>query len=96
MKTARTDLAALVLVALVITAITLLTLQHQAPPEILSTVALVALGIGGGVALPRGTTTELSGSTAAAEPAPASPAVAGEAFVREIADVPPVATHAPA
>jgi hypothetical protein len=88
----RTDLAALVLVALAITAITVLSLYRQPVPEILSTVALVALGIGGGIAIPsRGIAGDVAATVAtqaAVElvPAPREPAAVEAA---------PVATHAP-
>lgn len=94
MKTARTDLAALIIVAIAIAAITLLTLQHQPVPEIMSTVALVALGIGGGIAVPnRASADPVAAVAAAVESAPLVPAPAPAPAVERLPA--PVATHAP-
>jgi hypothetical protein len=89
-KLTRADLAALLLVGLVVLCITTLAVLHQAVPEILSTVALVALGIGGGVALPRDTSAGNSSTTADVVPPPAVVVPTQ----RATADA-PVATHAP-
>lgn len=94
----RTDVIALLIAAMIALCITGLTIARQPSPEILSTIALVLLGIGGGVALPRGTSTETAAAalTAAAEVVPAvTPAPVVIPTQQTVVDQ-PVATHAPA
>lgn len=98
MKIPRPDLAALVLVGLCIAAITFLAATHVAIPDVLTYVAVGALGVGGGTALNAGSTvvgavipSASSTSSLPAVPAPrapqADPATTGT-FAR-------VATHQP-
>lgn len=99
MKIPRPDLAALVLVGLCIAAITFLAATHVGIPDVLTYVAVGALGVGGGTALNgagaavSAVLPETSSSSAPALPpvpaprAPADPAATGT-FAR-------IATHAP-
>jgi len=95
MKSTRTDLAALAVVVVAIAAIVTLSLAHQSVPEILSTVALVALGIGGGIAIPSRTSAGDAAATAASEAVTvlerAVPIQPGPPAL----ETAPVATHAP-
>lgn len=63
------DLAMLVLAALCVVAITILAALGADIPEVLSTVALVAAGAGGGAALPRLRATQGPPVESAAAPA---------------------------
>lgn len=94
MKNNTTAVLSLLIAALLALCITGLTLAHQPAPEILSTIALVALGIGGGIANPRATSDAAAAVLTAAEPAPAViPAPAPAPAVESLPA--PVATHAP-
>jgi hypothetical protein len=87
----RPDLAALALVALGLIAITVLTLARVGIPDVLTYVIVGALGVGGGVALPGG-----SSSTPEPAPAPAATPAAPEPLTSEPATgVMRLATHAP-
>lgn len=90
-RSARTDLAALVVVVVALVAIVVLTLEHQPVPEILSTVALVALGIGGGIAIPTRGSGEAAATAAAAAVLENIPTQAGPPALESA----PIATHAP-
>lgn len=65
------DLAAFILTALCVVAITLLAALGLTVPDALVTIAFVSVGIGGGVALPRPSGAHVATSTTpAAAPAP--------------------------
>lgn len=63
----RTDLTAFSLTGLCVVAMVVLAALHQPIPELLATITLVSLGVGGGAALPRTAGTS-STPAAAAEP----------------------------
>ena len=54
MNPIRADLAAFALVALCVVAIVILSIVGQPIPEVLSTVALIAVGAATGASIPRG------------------------------------------
>lgn len=95
MKIPRPDLACLVLVGLCIAAITFLAATHVPIPDVLTYVAVGALGVGGGTALNAGSTVvgALPSSSGDLPPVPAprapldDPAATGT-FAR-------IATHKP-
>jgi len=80
----RTDLTAFSLTGLVVVAIVALTIAGRDVPELLTTVALVTLGVSGGAAVP----TTLGGRTTAPAPAPEP--------VAQVLDVPEPAPTGPA
>jgi hypothetical protein len=96
-KITRPDLAALAICAIALVGIVVLSAMHTATPEILTTVALISLSAGVGIATqtvtPATVPAAVSEPVAAAEAVPAPVVIPAQAAVALEA---PVATHAPA
>lgn len=95
MKVSRPDLAAGALCALCVVGIVLLAALHIGIPDVLTFVAIGALGVGGGTALNGGV--QLLGGSPSGAPASSPPpeAVPGAAADPAATGVMRVATHAP-
>jgi hypothetical protein len=95
-KLARPDLAAYVVVALVVLAVTVLSALHASIPEVLPYIAVGALGVGGGVSMQGASSTSTS-STSTSAPAAPQQTMAPQALTADPATgvFPRIASHAP-
>lgn len=94
MKITRPDLAALAICAIGLVGIIVLSGLHVAVPEILTTVVLISLSAGVGIATQ--SVTSATAPAVASEPVAAAPAPVIIPTQTTVALEAPVATHAPA